>query len=341
MPTRPDPSSLARFVAMALDCVDRTYPNGIAHVLASDDDAQPPRALHPAFYGCFDWHSAVHGHWLIARALRLGTAPEHAERSRAALARSLTPSKIDAEARYVARRKTFERPYGLAWVLMLAAELRAMDGEARAWSAALEPLAGVASRHLCEWLAVLSHPIRSGVHSQTAFAMGLALDAAREIGDPQLEPVVADRALAFHVHDRSLALHLEPSGEDFLSPSLGVADLMRRVMTPSSFAGWLYVAIPEIPDDGRADWLVPVPSPDPSDGRLAHLDGLTLSRAFMLEGIASALPDGDPRSAAILASAAVHSVAGLAGISEAHYEGAHWLGTFATYLLTRRGLGSR
>ena len=339
-----DPALAERFSRLALACVHQEYPNKIAHVLESDADARPPRELTPAFFGCFDWHSSVHGHWLLARVARLLPDAPYAAEARRALRRTLTPANVAAEVAYLEGkgRVSFERPYGLAWLLQLAAELREWGApEARAWSATLEPLERAAAARLREWLPKLTQPIRVGEHSQTAFALGLVLDWARSAGDDSTRRLVAARSREFYLGDRACPLAYEPSGEDFLSPCLGEADLMRRVMAPSEYAAWLARFLPELPADGRASWLAPGVVTDPSDPKLAHLDGLNLSHAFMLEGIASGLPDHDPRIASLGAAAAVHREKGLAAVTGEHYEGGHWLGTFAVYLVTQRGLSAR
>lgn len=338
----PDPAA-ARFARLALDCVGREYPNKIAHVLQSDADAAPPRALTPAFCGCYDWHSSVHGHWLLARLARLRPDAPYAADARAALARSLTPGNVAAEVAYLRGegRATFERPYGLAWLLQLAAELREWDdADARAWSATLAPLEAEAAARFAAWLPKLRYPIRTGEHEQTAFSLGLVLDWARVAGADTLAQLVAAKALAFHGGDRGADLAFEPSGQDFLSPALGEADLMRRVLPAGRFAAWLEGFLPGIPAEGGAGWLPVAEVTDRADGKLAHLDGLNLSRAWMLEGIASGLPSGDPRLPALQAAAAAHRAAGLAAVTGEHYEGGHWLGSFATYLVTERGLAA-
>lgn len=336
-PGTPPPEDLARrFMGLALDCVHREYPNLVHHVLEGPDDVAAPHVLTPAFYGCYDWHSAVHGHWLLARLARLAPG---GDKARAALGRSLTAENIAREVGYVGDRPAFERPYGLAWLLQLAAELHAWDDpEARGWSAQLRPLAKLAVDHLSAWLPKLSHPIRSGEHSQTAFAMGLALDYARTVGDREFETLLVDRAGAFHLETRDCPIDFEPSGHDFLSPCLGEADLVRRLLPPEAFARWLSGALPGIASDGRADWLPVAAARDRTDGKLAHLDGLNLSRAWMLVGIASGLPDDDARIAGLLAAAKNHREAGLAQVTGDHYAGGHWLGSFAVYLTTGRGL---
>jgi hypothetical protein len=337
----PLPSAQAqRFARLALDCVHREYPNKVAHVLSGDADARPPRELTPAFYGCYDWHSSVHGHWLLARLARLHPEEPFAREARAALARSLTPDAIAAEVRYLEAkgRVSFERPYGLAWLLQLAAELREWpEAEPQAWSRALAPLEDLAASRLETWLPKLVYPIRVGEHSQTAFAFGLALDWARARGRTGLAALLESRSRAYYEKDRACPLAYEPSGEDFLSPCLAEADLMRRVLEPAAFAPWLSAFLPQLPADGSAAWLPPGIVTDRADPKLAHIDGLNLSRAWMLEGIAAGLPPSDRRRGALRAAAEAHREAGLAGVTGEHYEGGHWLGTFAVYLLTARG----
>ena len=341
-----DAPSADRFADLALACFAKDYPNNIAHVMAGDGDAKPPRQLTPAFFGCYDWHSAVHGHWLLARLARTYPEAPFAAPARAALAASLTPEKIAAEALYLGGpgRVSFERPYGLAWLLQLGAELRGWDSaQAKAWSAALQPLERAAAQRIADWLPKLSRPIRVGEHDQTAFAFGLILDWARTAGDEKLEALLLARSEAYYLADRTCPLSYEPSGQDFLSPCLGEADLMRRILPPERFAAWLGDFLPQIPrapeTAGSPSWLEPAIVTDPTDPKLAHLDGLNLSRAWMLEGIAAGLPPADPRLAALRASALRHRAAGLAAVTGAHYEGGHWLGSFATYLATGRGLG--
>lgn len=336
-----DEGTAGRFAALALSCVHREYPNKIAHVLTSDADALPPRALTPAFFGCFDWHSAVHGHWLLARLARTFPAAPFAAPARAALATSLTTEHVTAEVAYISApgRETFERPYGLAWLLQLAAELAEWDDpEAREWSRTLDPLAQLAAARLAAWLPKLSHPIRTGEHSQTAFAFGLALDWARLVGDTATADMLVRSTTELYLADRNCPLAYEPSAQDFLSPCLAQADLVRRILSPPAFAAWLGAFLPGIPLDGRGDWLALGVVTDPSDGKLAHLDGLNLSRAWMLEGMAAGLPALDPRRHALRAAASRHRESGVSAVSEEHYEGGHWLGSFAVYLVTGRGL---
>jgi len=336
-----DEAAAGRFAQLALVCVHREYPNKLSHVLHSDADAQVPRALTPAFYGCFDWHSSVHGHWLLARLARLYPTAPFAAPARAALARSLTPENMAGELAYLRGpgRASFERPYGLAWLLALGAELRTFEnGEGRAWSAALRPLEAEASARLSTWLRKLHYPVRVGEHGQTAFAFGLAWDWARAAGDRELAALLQERSLAFYGSDRSCPIGYEPSGEDFLSPCLAEADLLRRLLPQQGYARWLTRFLPRIPAGGGAAWLAPGVVTDRADPRLAHLDGLNLSRAWMLEGIASGLPRGDARLPALGAAARAHRQAALPAVTGEHYEGGHWLGSFAVYLTTGAGL---
>ncbi|MCZ6792941.1 MAG: DUF2891 domain-containing protein, partial [Planctomycetota bacterium] len=302
-----------RFAGLALACIHREYPNKIAHVLNGDGDVQPPRQLTPVFHGCYDWHSAVHGHWLLVRLVRLEPNASFVEAAREALARSFTPGKVAAEVAYLRGRgrTTFERPYGLAWLLQLAAELHEWDDEqGRKWAKALRPLEEEAARRLAEWFPKLSHPIRTGEHSQTAFAMGLVLDWARSRGRRDVEHLIVERARSYYAADRGANLAFEPGGQDFLSPALAEADFMRRVMKPREYARWLDGFLPGLRRDGSQDWLEPVAPTDRSDGKLAHLDGLNLSRAWMLQGMASGLPAGDPRVPGLRAAARRHRAAG-------------------------------
>ncbi len=336
-----DINAAERFAKLALACVHKEYPNKISHNLNSDADVAPPRKLAPAFYGCYDWHSSVHGHWLLARLVRTFPNAAFAAPAREALRQSLTADNLAQEAQYLRAegRASFERPYGLAWLLQLVAELREWDDpEARAMAANLQPLEQAAVVRLRDWLPKLSHPVRIGEHDQTAFALGLILDYARNTGDTRFADLIVSKARQFYLRDKDCPLAYEPSGEDFLSPCLGEADLMRRVLPSREFARWLRTFLPQISPARKGPWLQPVVSPDPSDPKLAHLDGLNLSRAWMLEGIARNLPKGDSRLPAIMAAAEKHRRAGLAAVTGEHYEGGHWLGSFAVYLVTRRGI---
>jgi hypothetical protein len=326
-----DLAAAERFANLALACIHREYPTKLGqHVLNSDADVRPARELTPAFYGCYDWHSAVHGHWMLIRLARTFPGEALAARVKHAVGRNLTAENLKREEEYLngKGRESFERPYGLAWLLQLAAELRAWnDADAQRWSAALTPLAGLVEQRVQHWLRKLSHPVRSGEHSQSAFSFGLMLEYAQACDRPEFAQLLEAKIREFYSGDRNGPLAYEPSGEDFLSPCLAEADVMRRVMRGAEFADWLEQFLPQIP-------LTPARVPDPSDPKLGHLDGLNLSRAWMLRGILRALPPGDPRIVSLQAAAEEHAAAGLASVSSEHYEGAHWLGTFAVYLLT-------
>jgi hypothetical protein len=336
-----DIKTAERFANLALACVHKEYPNHISHTLSSDSDVAPPRKLTPAFYGCYDWHSSVHGHWLLVRLVRTFPDASFVEAARDALRQSLTVENLAQEAVYLrgAGRASFERPYGLAWLLQLTAELREWDDpQAKEMAANLRPLEQVALARLTGWLPKLSNPVRIGEHDQSAFGLGLMLDYAQDGGDQKFAELVVSKSKQFYLNDKNCPLEYEPSGEDFLSPCMGEADLMRRVLPSREFAAWLQIFMPQISMSGSTAWLQPVVSPDPSDPKLAHLDGLNLSRAWMLNGIASALPTNDKRLPSIRAAADAHERAGLAAVTGEHYEGGHWLGSFAVYLVTRRGI---
>ena len=342
-----DAAAAERFAKLALACVHKEYPNKISHVLNSDADVAPPRKLTPAFCGCYDWHSSVHGHWLLVRLLRTFPDAPFDKDAREALNQSLTAENLKQEAGYIKGqgRTSFERPYGLSWLLQLCSELREWDDpQAKEWSANLKPLEDAAVERLSNWLPKLSHPVRIGEHDQTAFGLGLMFDYARTVENDAFARLIRDSAKKFFLADRNCPLNYEPSGEDFLSPCLGEADLMRRILPQKEFSNWLKQFMPQIPvgREGSAneDWLKVAVSPDPSDPKLAHLDGLNLSRAWMLEGILSALPESDPRRVALQAAADAHRRAGLAAVTGEHYEGGHWLGSFAVYLTTQRGIAN-
>jgi len=329
-----DQAQAARFARLALDCIHKEYPNKIAHSLNSDADVKPPRELTPAFYGCYDWHSSVHGHWLLVRLARLFPQAPFAPDARQAVARSLTASNIAQEVKYLNTegRGSFERPYGLAWLLQLAAELKEWDTpEARQWSATLRPLEQAVTARIVSWMPKMERPIRTGEHNNTAFAIGLMLDYARIAGNREFGKTVESRARDYYLKDRNCPLSYEPSGEDFLSPCLAEADAVRRILPRDQFAQWFTEFLPHVD-------LEPTRVTDVTDGKLYHLAGLNLSRAWMLEGIVSQLGATDARRAPLMALASKLKQAGLDSIKGEHYEGGHWLGSFAVYLVSGRGL---
>jgi streptogramin lyase len=342
LPARPlDAAAAGRFAELALKCLHQEYPSHISHTLESDADARPPHELTPSFYGCYDWHSAVHGHWLLVRLVRLFPDAPFAAKARAELARSLTAENIAGEVAYFKRagRASFERPYGLAWLLQLAAELRSWnDPQAQLWSSDLRPLESEAASRMKSWLPKLHYPIRIGEHDQTAFSFGLIWDWAGVADDGEMRSLLADAARRFYFRDRNCPLSYEPSGEDFLSPCVAEADFMRRMLDTDTFARWLSGFLPAVPQHTGRTWLRPAIVTDRADPKLAHLDGLNLSRAWMLEGMAQGLPATDGRVTVLRAAANQHREAALPAVTGEHYEGGHWLGTFAVYLTSDAGL---
>lgn len=322
------PGLADRIAALALSGVEREFPNKLAHLMLSADDAlRTPSQLTPAFYGCFDWHSAVHSHWtLTVLASRFPSAPWVAE-VRRVLTKHITPENIAAEVAYIAPRPGFECPYGLAWLLLLAVALDAWpDPAAQAASAAIKPLESLALDRMLGWLQRLPKPVRSGEHSQSAFGMSLLREWAETRHRTDVLTLVDALAIAFHGQDHSAPFHFEPSGYDFLSPSLEVAALMARSLDQPRFVAWLSAFWPALQS---ADVCLEVAQcPDRSDGKLAHLDGLNLSRARALQTILRALPQSHAACASLSALAAAHLAAGLAALETPHYEGTHWLGSF-------------
>jgi hypothetical protein len=328
------------FASLALECIHREYPNHILHHVTGPGEMAEPSQLYPAFYGCFDWHSSVHGHWLLTRLMHLQTPGLDQQAIVAAIDKNITTENILGEVRYFSGedRNGFERPYGRAWLLQLSAELREWDSpQAKRWLANLEPLELLLVAQTMEWLPNLNYPIRSGTHNQTGFAFGLMLDYARSANQPEFAALLEQKTRQFYLQDRDCPLAYEPSGEDFLSPCLMEADLVRRILPPKEFARWLKDFLPQIPINGSGDWLAVGVVLDPTDGKLVHLDGVNISRAWALQNIAASLPATDKRIPALLAAAEIHREAGLASVTGAHYAGGHWLASFATYLETDRG----
>ena len=337
-----DRAAAGRFADLALTCLHQEYPNKVGLTLNSDADAKPPHLLTPAFYGCLDWHSDVHGHWLLVRLLRLYPEAPFAAQARAEIAKSLTPENIAAEVTFMTQpnRASFERPYGLGWLLKLAAELRQWnDPQAREWSATLAPLEAEVARRIKIWVPKLAYPIRIGEHAQTAFSFGQIWDWAEVTEDTEMKELLMGAANRFYWNDKACPIAYEPNGEDFISPCLGEADFMRRVVADrKSYGEWLAGFLPNIPKETGKNWLKPGMVTDRSDPKLAHLDGLNLSRAWMLRGIASGLEPGDKRVKVLEEMAEKHRNEALPNVTGEHYEGGHWLGTFAVYLESKGGL---
>jgi hypothetical protein len=325
------------FAALALKGICREYPNKPDHVLNDPADVCAPRTLHPAFYGCFDWHSAVHGHWMLVRLLRLFPELPDGKTARMLLSGNLTAANLRAEAAYLhaPHRQSFERMYGWAWLLKLAEELHGWEDEdGREWSGNLLPLADAIVAMYMDFLPKQKYPIRTGVHPNTAFGLAFALDYARECRVSQLEQLVSERACTYYQADTNYPASWEPGGEDFFSPSLVEADLMRRVLAPAQFRAWFHRYLPGISQGRPKSLLEPAAVTDRNDPKLVHLDGLDLSRAWCMHSIASALPDEDPARKVLLASAIRHTEAALEYVASGDYLGEHWLASFAVYLLS-------
>ena len=330
-------SDASRYARLALANIAREYPNKPDHVIADAQSALTPRALHPAFYGSFDWHSCVHAHWLLVRVLRLFPDIPEAGDIRAALDSTLSAANIDGELAYLSRAESraFERTYGWAWLLKLAEELAIWkDADAHRWSRDLAPLAYAFVARYIEYLPDATYPIRHGVHSNSAFGLAYALDYAAGCDAATLAELCEAKARLWYAGDREAPAAGEPSGADFFSPALIEADLMRRVLAQAEFARWLEGFLPGIARSEPAALFTPATVSNRSDPFIVHLDGLNLSRAWCWNAIANALPAADARIAVALAAASAHLDAGLAGVASGHYVGDHWLATFAVVALT-------
>jgi hypothetical protein len=327
----------SRFVRGVLVNVEREFPSKLDHVMAGPVDIAAPRALHPAFFGSFDWHSCVHAHWLLVRMLKLHETIPEAAQIRATLNAHLAPANVDTEVDYLRRpeSRAFERSYGWAWLLKLAEELACWgDADAHRWSRDLAPLAyAIVDRYLA-WLRAAAYPIRHGVHANTAFALAFAFDYASHCDAGTLREAVAAKARDWYAADVEAPAAWEPSGADFLSPVLTEAALMRRIFVRNEFSAWLARFLPGIQRGEPASLFLPVAVSDRSDPYIVHLDGLNLARAWCWREIAAALDDADPRVAIARSAAALHLRAGLPAIAGADYVGAHWLATFAVLALT-------
>ncbi|HRW07615.1 MAG TPA: DUF2891 domain-containing protein [Caldilineaceae bacterium] len=345
MATVVDPETAAvvgRLAPITIANLQREYPNGIMHHFVKDGEAirGTPATLHPAFYGCYDWHSAVHSHWQLVRALRLTPAAAFVPAAVAALNRNLTPENLAVELAYVTARPSYEMPYGMAWLLQLAAELREQEtDQTNRWRDALLPLEQHATTRFRVYLSRLPHPVRTGLHNQSAFALALAWDWTQVAGDSELAALIAERARDFYGGDSDAPLAYEPSGSDFLSPTLAEADLLRRVLSPAEFSDWLWGFFGPAMVETLPQRLAPVRVVDYADGQLSHYSGLNISRAWMLRGIAGALAADDARQAMLLNLAQAHQDLGLPDALHPDYMVSHWAPTFVLYLLSNRGLG--
>lgn len=337
-----DHPSLARVAAGFADtiiaAVQTEYPNYLQHVMTGPDDLPTPRALHPAFYGCFDWHSAVEMHWALIRLLRLAPEALDRERALAVLAAHLTPANLEQEARYFIKRPGFERPYGWGWALTLAHELTLWDDPlSGVWRTALQPLAETLTDLYLRWLPKATYPIRVGLHNNSAFGLARALPWARalaERGDERLWSAITHASRRWFEPERAYPAHLEPGGSDFLSPALAEAELMHAVLTPAEFAGWFAEFLPSVSEGQPASLFEPAVVSDASDGQTAHLHGLNLYRAFVFRMLSRTFDETDPRRARLVASAENHAQASLGAVTGSDYMVEHWLACYAVLYLS-------
>lgn len=329
-----DAAAASRLISLSIECADKEYPNKPSHVYESDADLRPPREATPAFFGCFDWHSAVHGHWTMATLLRLFPDMPQAQAAKALLDAHLTPERIAAELAFInlPRSATWERPYGYAWLLRLQSELSypcaaGTTCERARWAAALKPLATTIRDRLIGYLNRLSVPIRDGTHNNTAFAMAHAWHYALAAGDQELQAALRKRAMDFYGRDVSCPAHFEPSGEDFLSGCLGEAQLMSMLMPAAEFQAWFQTFLPGVEQPGFAPLRTPPEVLDPKDPRIGHLIGLSFHRAAAYQALARAVASDSIRDQ-YLALAATHMRDGERQVAGSGYGGAHWLASF-------------
>jgi hypothetical protein len=329
--SRLTPQIASSFARIALGHVTREYPNKLDHVLDGPGDARGPRDLHPIFFGSFDWHSCVHGYWLLASLLRREPGIPEGPAIRALFDGAFTAANVAGEVGYLARPSSrgFERPYGWGWLLKLQAELMAHDAP---WAAIHQPLADAFADRFRDFLPKAHYPIRTGVHSSTAFAIALAQDYAVAAGDTALSGLFAEKVRAWYLADRD-APAWEPSGDEFLSATLMEAECLRRLLPPEDFAPWFKAFLPRAAQRQPATLFTPAVVTDRTDGKIAHLDGLNFSRAWCWRELAATLPPEDPLSAVAEATAREHMAASLPHVA-GDYMGEHWLASFALLALT-------
>ena len=328
------PELASKFARLALSHITREYPNLLYHVLNDPKDVRAPRDLHPIFFGSMDWHSCVHGYWLLATVLRLFPECDEASQIRALFDAQLTPAKVRGELGYLQQslRNIFERPYGWAWLLMLAAELnRHGTEEGKRWSKTLAPLADEFVRRFLDFLPKATYPTRVGTHFNSAFALTLTLEYSEVMSNEPLRTLLIDRASAWFRNDVDCQAW-EPGGDDFLSPALMEAECMRRILSASDFQDWFDRFLPRLSERQPMTLFEPAIVSDRTDGKIAHLDGLNLSRGWCWRSLANMWPDTDSRHQIALDAAEAHLAAGLSHVA-GDYMGEHWLATFALLAL--------
>ncbi len=325
------------FVHLALNCVQKEYPNKTGHVMNDESEVLSPSVMHPAFYGCFDWHSSVHGHWMLVRILKLFPNLSEATQIRKVLNENLSAENILKEVEYYNQegRKSFERTYGWAWLLKLAEELNAWeDVDGKGWEKNLFPLTERIIKSYIDFLPKQVYPVRTGVHPNTAFGISFALDYAKKVQNDAFLDLLIERSKTYYQNDKDGPAIWEPGGEDFLSPVLVEADLMRRVLNKEEFAMWFNHFLPGFTDEKYPNLINPAVVSDREDPKGVHLDGLNLSRAWCMLGISNALPENDPLKKILIDAAKTHAQDALTNVATGNYEGEHWLASFAVYLLS-------
>ena len=328
-------AQVAKFAGLALKNIQTEYPNKPSNVVVDVASVRTPKTMHPAFYGCFDWHSSVHGHWMLVKLLKDYPGNSVEAEIRKKLEENLSTENLAGELAYFQEKqhKAFERTYGWAWYLRLVAELETWEDEqGKRWRENLRGLEQLLVERTLDYLPKLSFPIRTGIHPDTGFALGQILDYARVVQNRPLETLLVKRAKDYYLNDRDYPTRYEPSGQDFFSSCLNEADLMRRVLSQKEFVAWFDEYLPGLKQGDGGNLLQPVTVSDVTDGYIVHLAGLDLSRGWCMQGIASALPKNDPRIELLQKSAREHAKMGFGYVFSGHYEGDHWLATFAIYL---------
>ncbi|HAS45672.1 MAG TPA: DUF2891 domain-containing protein [Microscillaceae bacterium] len=322
------------FAKLALKCIHQEYPNKMGHTMADAKELKTPKQWHPAFYGCYDWHSAVHGHWMLIRLMKMFPGMEQEPNIRAAIRQNITKENILAETAYFERKfgKSFERTYGWAWLLKLTEELYTWDDQdAKKWYNHLQPLVKVLIKRYQDFLPKQTYPIRTGVHPNTAFGLSFALDYARTVKNQSFEKLLIQRSKSYYGKDVNCPAIWEPGGNDFFSPCLLEAELMSKVLPQKTYENWLEKFLGK---NLPPNYTTPAKVSDRTDPQIVHLDGLNLSRAWCLNSIVKALPAKLKISTTLSELAKQHIKATLPHIASGDYAGEHWLASFAVYALS-------
>lgn len=327
----------SHFARLAINCILRPYPNKTGHIQIDSMQAKAPTDLHPAFYGCFDWHSSVHGHWMLVRLLKKYPALPQSVEIRRRINQNLTPENIQGECEYFNQpsNRSFERMYGWAWLLKLAQELYTWDDpDGQRWFQHLQPLTDIIIERYLEFLPRLTYAINSGVHPNTAFGLSFALDYADLMGHQELKGLIIERSRFHFLNDRDCPTEWEPGGEDFFSPCLMEAELMSKVLDKEEFKVWFNNFFPDL-DQGKLQFLLsPAVVSDRSDEKIVHLDGLNLSRAWCMQQIAKVYEPNEQVYKMLIRGANLHLLRTLPYVASGEYAGEHWLASFAVYALS-------